>query len=151
MTMYWYDSAWKTTTNLYAYDSSTWKEVLACWIHDGIDWRIVHQAPSSLDSATVTDTSCSPTLGNYSVAWTYSSPNIADWIIRIEAQFSGGGYQTLVDNLDPTTSPYADTLDGFAGFTSLDNTDFRISLLDASSGTLHATNSPLIRSGPFSC
>jgi hypothetical protein len=150
--MYWYNGgSWRLTDDLSIWNGSVWKQVVECWIWDGSAWRSTHVGPTTLSSVNVIDAACDPLLGTYRVSWSYASPNIGDWFLRIEARFNGGSYTIAADNIDPTTSPYTDSVDGFAGFTSLDTTDFRISLLAVSDGATNAGGSPQTRNGPFSC
>lgn len=151
MPMYWYDSGtWKLTQKLYVYDAGTWKDVAQCWIWDGntSSWQSIYSSTELL-TADVCDTFGDPTSGNYTASWTYSSSNIANWIIRIEARFGGGSWTLAADDIDPTNSPYDGSVDGFFGFTTLDTTDFRISLLDSATKTTHAVGSPKIIIAPF--
>lgn len=153
--MFWYNTGsatWRETEDLYVYHSSTWKQVLQCWIYDGINWRLTHTAPTSLDTATIGDTSCDPDLGNFRASWTYTSPNISDWEIKIEYSFnSGSSYTVLANNIDPTTSPYDGTVEGLSGFTSLDNTYFRINLVSTVDNATQADNSPQVETPSYPC
>jgi hypothetical protein len=150
--MYWFNGgSWRLTTDLSVYNGGSWRQVVECWMWTGSSWQSCHVAPTSLSSVTVRDNLCDPVLGAYRVTWSYNSPNIGDWFIRVEANFSNTGWNIVADNISPTFSPYTDSVDGFPGFSSLDNTDFRISLLAVSDGATNAIGSPVTVFGPLSC
>jgi hypothetical protein len=155
MPMYWYDTntqTWRETVDLFAYDDGQWKQVIQCWIHDGIDWKLTHTAPTTLSSVFVFDSFCDPTSGNFRVTWSYNSPNISDWAIHVEYSFNSGvSYNTLTNNADASTGQYDGSLEGVSGFSSLDNTYFRISLKSIADGSTNAISSPQVRTPPFAC
>lgn len=154
MPMYWYNSGtWRETTDLSVWNGSTWKQVLQCWIWDGIAWKLTHTAPTILQNVVVSDYPlCDPTNGSFRVTWSYTSANIDDWYLRIEYSFNGGAsYATYLSFIDPTSSPFDGTLDGVGGFTSLDNTYFRISLISSADDTTNSIDSPQVRTPPFPC
>ena len=154
--MYWYSgSAWKETDELYTYNSGSWKRVMECYIYDG-SWRLTHYADGSLNSLTVTDTSigCDPTLGNFSAAWTYTVPSGFEgmWEIDLDYSFDGGSNWNLFSaNQALTSSPIAGSLDGIPGFTSLDNTNFRLRMELVSNNAISGSSSPRTASPPYAC
>jgi len=153
MPMFWRDSnQWKETIDLYVRDNNQWKQTRGVWIHDGLDWRLAFAGNTTLTSANVVCLSGgTPEDGNFTASWSYTSVSISDWIIRIEARFSGGSWALVDTTINPEDLSYTSSVEGFAGFTSLENTDFRISLLDAGTEIVHAFSSPRIVFGPISC
>lgn len=152
MPMFWYQTGvWRETQDLYVWNGTTWKQVLQCWIWNGLDWKLTHNAPSTLSTVTIRDLYCNPTGGIFEASWTYSSPNPNDWQIKIEVSFSGGSWTVVQAGTTLDNTPYVDDLTGLPGFTSLDNTDFRVSMLATSDGTTHAINSPATRFPPYAC
>ena len=151
MAMYWYDTAWKETIDLWVWNGA-WTNVEECYIWDGSNWRLTHTAPASLDSFNICDVSCDPLLGNFRASWTFTAAYSANWKISLSYSFDNGASYTVYDNnIDITTSPYSNTLDGFAGFTSLDDTYFRLRMIDSAGGTIDATNSPRYAYPAFAC
>jgi hypothetical protein len=151
MPMYWYDSTWKQTTDLWVWNGS-WTNVQECYIWDGSNWKLCHTAPASLDSFSICDISCDPELGNFRASWTYTSAFASNWKIELAYSFdSGTSWPVYDNNIDITTSPYTGTLEGFFGFTSLDNTYFRLRMIDVATSTVDATNSPRYAYPTFAC
>jgi hypothetical protein len=149
--MYWYDTAWKQTTDLWVWNGA-WTNVEECYIWDGSNWRLTHTAPASLDSFNICDVSCDPTQGNFRASWTFTATYSANWKIQLAYSFDSGNSWPIYDNnIDITTSPYTATLEGFFGFTSLDNTYFRLRMIDVTTSTVDATNSPRYAYPTFAC
>lgn len=155
MPMYWEttpaSATWRRTNNLFVWNGSAWVEVKACYIWTGGSWALTHVAPTSLTSFTIfnTGSGCDATIGNFRASWTTASGDLADWLITLEYSFNGGSSWSVYDNqIDPTSSPFVNSLDGFSGFTSLDSTSFRLSLR---LGTVHATSSPRTVSPTYAC
>lgn len=157
--MFWYtSSAWQETQDLYVNDGQRgdpWKRVIECYIYDGSAWKLCFIAEASLDSFTVLDDSsgCDPTLGNVLISWTYSVPagTEGDWYINIDFSFDNGSSWTQwKSNLGLDDGPIGDSLDGQVGFSSLDNTWFRLRMVRVADG-IPATNSPRFAYPPFAC
>lgn len=142
MPMYWESGGgWALTNELSVWDGA-WLPVKACWIWDGGGWALTHVAPTLLTSFSVLNSGsgCDPTIGNFRASWTTSSGDIGSWSITLEYSFDGGSsWSVYASGIDPTSSPFIDTMDGISGFTSLDSTSFRLSLLQS---TVHAISSP---------
>lgn len=144
MPMYWETNPatgnWQLTKDLWVWDAGAWQPVRAAWIWSGSAWEQCHVASGSLDSITVKDVACDPVLGSFRVSWTYTTLFPSEWTITIDYSFNGGSSWTTYDSgIDLTTSPYNGSLDGLPGFSTLDSTDFRISMV---SGSTQATSSP---------
>lgn len=152
--MYWYSgSAWKETDQLYAYNSSSWKEVVECYIWDG-SWKITHLSPSSLDDFDVYDESsgCDPTEGTFGITWAYSSAHPNDYNIKLDYSFDSGTNWNLFNTYGMNDSPQSSlSLNGFVGFTSLDNTKFRLRMEWISNTAISGSNSPKFDDPPYPC
>lgn len=153
MPMYWETTpatgTWQLTKDLWVHDGAGWEPVRAAWIWTGAAWALCHTASASLDSVTVKDVACDPVLGSFRVSWTYTTLFPAEWSLSIEYSFnSGSTWTTYASGIDVTTSPYDGSLDGVSGFSSLDSTDFRVSMV---SGSTQATDSPRTASPPYVC
>lgn len=151
--MYWYSgSAWRETEELYVYDGS-WKQVVECYIYEAGTWKLCHVAPVSLNSFTVTDTSfgCDPTIGNFRAAWTYTAYTTTPWTVSLEHSFDNGANWTLYNTFALTDSPVDGALDGVLGFTSLDNTYFRLKVEYTTQSAISGSSSPRTSTPPFAC
>lgn len=149
--MFWYDGSWKETQELFVWNGA-WTPVQECYIWDGSNWRLTFTAPSYLNSFSICDVNCNPTDGTFRASWTYTAGTPSNWKIRLEYSFNyGSSYTVFDDNIDITTSPFTDSLNGVSGFTSLDDTYFKLSMVDSSGGTVHAINSPRFAYPAFSC
>ena len=151
--MYWEtdpaSGTWRLTTDLWVWDGSIWSPVKSAWIWSGAQWELCHTAPASLDSFAIYDRICDPTLGVFRATWSYTGVDITSWNIAVDYSFnSGASYTTHTSNIDPTDLQFDGTLDGLSGFTSLDNTYFRLRLLQ---GSVNATNSPRYAYPTFPC
>ena len=100
-----------------------------------------------LVSFDVTDTGVSPLIGDFDAAWIYSGYK-AGYLIFIDYSFTSdtGPWTQILASRDPDTVPYSGSVNGEVGFTSLDNTWFRVRLERSS---VQATNSPLTDSPPY--
>jgi hypothetical protein len=148
MPMYWYNaSTWRPQTDLWVWNGSVWKEVQECYIWNGSTWKLCHQALGTINSATGYDSSgvCDPTLGVFKITWTYSgnaTDAYVDYAFGSPSGWTayGGGVSVPAGDLE-----YSGSVEGFPGFTSLDNTYFRLRL--EYNGT-PINNSPWTVSGP---
>lgn len=154
--MYWYSaSLWRETDELYVYDGS-WKQVVECYNYEpgSSTWKLCHVAPVSLNSFTITDTSvgCDPTLGNFQAAWTYTAYTTTPWTVRLEYSFDSGANWALFNNYVLTDSPVTSlSLDGVPGFTSLDNTYFKLKVEYTTESAISGSSSPRTATPPFAC
>lgn len=155
MPMYWETTpasgTWRLTKDLWAWDGSQWKLVKQCYIYTGLAWELCHVAYSSLDSFVLYNTAsfCDPTVGNFQATWTYTTGDVADWGMTLEYSFNSGvSWSPYASGIALTSTPYNGTMDGIPGFTSLDSTYFRLSML---SGATHADLSPRIAYPTFPC
>jgi len=83
------------------------------------------------------------------VSWTYTG-DVDGYTITVEYRLgtgSGNPWNVYASGIDPTTSPYDGDLSGHAGWSTLDDTDFRISLTDGS----QANGSPIIVFPTYAC
>lgn len=136
MPMFWYDTQWKSTTNLSVWDGS-WKEVKRCWIYDG-SWKLCHTAPASLDSFSVFDFGG----GTLEFSWTYTSSFTSDWGIRIDKSSDSGGSWTNIASYTLGDSPQS--------VTSLSASDwYRCRMVDVTDENVQATDSPRIAQPPY--
>jgi hypothetical protein len=150
--MYWYSgSAWRETDELYAYDG-LWKQVMECYIWDG-SWKLCHYAPGSLDSFNIFDTSigCDPTEGSFQATWTYTTPSTSMWTIKLDYSFDSGANWNLYNTYNLTDSPIDESLNGFVGFTSLDNTKFRLRMELNATNAISGSNAPRFKDPPYIC
>lgn len=142
-------AAWRTAiTGTAAYDGTAWRTAVGIWVSDGATWRKGF-TNLSLSSVTVKDTVCNPTNGQFRVYWTYTG-DVGSYTITIEYRLGTGSsnpWNTYISGVAPTTSPYDGDLSGYAGWSTLNDTDFRIHLTD---GT-EANNSPIIVYPPYAC
>ena len=66
----------------------------------------------------ICDVNCNPTDGTFRASWTYTAGTPSNWKIRLEYSFNyGSSYTVFNDNIDITTSPFTDSLNGVSGFT----------------------------------
>lgn len=142
MTMHWYDTAWKLTTDLWVWNSA-WTPVQECYIWDGGYWKLCFTSAASLDSFVICDTSHNPSYGNFTASWTYTTATPENWKIALYYSFdSGSTWTALNTNISITSSPYDGTVEGLVGFSSLDDTYFKLRMIDVTTSTIDATNSP---------
>jgi hypothetical protein len=150
MPMWWEQSGtWKETDELFVWSSSAWQRVRQCWIWTGSAWASCHVDPASLDSVFISDTGALPTDGDISVSWTYTAAIPGDWYIKIEASFSGGAYLQVATNVALTSSPWTGSVNGLVGFTTLNSTDFRVSMILDVDDTTNAEFSPQVLNPPY--
>lgn len=155
MPMFWETTppsgTWRQTEELWVWHTGAWQLVKAAWIWSGSQWELCHTAAASLNSFILYDASgvCNPTLGTFQATWAYTSAVPSEWSITLEYSFDfGSSWQTYASGLDLTSGSYTGSLDGYFGFTSLDSTYFRLSMV---SGSTQATNSPSIATPPYTC
>jgi len=150
--MYWYSGSYRETDELYTYNSGSWKQVMECYIWDG-SWKLCHYAPASLDTFAVTDTSpgCDPTEGTFQAEWTYTTPSTSMWNIKLDYSFDNGANYTEYNVYNLTDSPINESLNGIFGFTSLDDTDFRLRMELVSNTQISASNAPRFADPPYPC
>jgi hypothetical protein len=150
--MYWYDSAWKETDTLHVYDGS-WKQVTECYIYDAGTWKLCHVAPVTLNSFTISDTSfgCDPTLGVFRAAWTYTAYTTTPWTVKLEYSFDSGASWTFFGSYSLTSSPQDLTIEGVPGFTSLDNTYFRLKVEYTTQTAISGSNTPQTVTPSYIC
>jgi hypothetical protein len=154
VSMSWYNTGsntFKTTTQLHAYNTNSmdWHEVVTCHIYSG-GWKMVY-SNASLNSFVVynNDYSCDPTMGQFEATWTYGG-DTGGLQIRIQYSWDNSNWVNY-GTYDPTLNTSGPQgLDGYVGFTSLDNTYFRCFLEDTTSGA-SVKNSPRSVSSPYIC
>lgn len=151
--MYWYSgSAWKETDNLHVYDSS-WKQVVECYIYDAGSWKLCHVAPVTLNSFTINDTSigCDPTEGSFRASWTYTAYTTTPWTVKLEYSFDSGATWAQYNTYNLTDSPQDQSMDGIPGFTSLDNTYFKLKVEYTTQSAISGSGTPQTRTPTYIC
>lgn len=141
-------SSWVTTTNLSVRSGSSWVDVQNCYIYGSGSWNLCYSRTSgdvgSLDSFTVYGIG-DPTTGNYELNWTYTATTPANMVLEQFYSFDSSSWVSK-GTIDITTSPYTDTVEGEVGFTSLDNTYFKLAM---SSASLQSSGSPKFQEPPY--
>lgn len=98
-------------------------------------------------------TPCDPTLGKYSVQWSFI-PSLPTTILNgtramIEYSLDGGSTWVIANASVAASIGYYDgDLYGVAGFTSLDNTRFRLTIYN---GQARLSGTPFTFTSPYSC
>lgn len=98
-------------------------------------------------------TPCDPTVGKYSAQWSFI-PGLPSTILngtRAMIEYSlDGGFTWIIDaaSVDASLGFYDGDLSGVVGFTSLDNTRFRLTIYN---GQARLSGTPIVFTPPFSC
>lgn len=143
--MHFYNSsAWRKAINIHVWAASAWQPVKSVWVWSGGIWQIAFTT-ASISNLNGIDTNGNPALGELDIIWT-DVPDTSAWTVRLDADLSGGSTYSynIATGITPSTALHHVSLDGVAGFSTLDNTNIRAQLLDGS--TIIKT---LTMSGPY--
>jgi len=130
------DGVWRKTKKLFVWHSGAWVEVQTCWIRNGGQWK---KCFTNVDLTAAqlfnNDFFCDPTMGTFYLTWS-TVGDVSTYLIKLEYSFDVGNTWTQHSLTATSAGSLYDSLDGIFGFSTLDTTQFRVTLIDGDGNVL---------------